>query len=178
MESRSRSIAVVGAVAILLLLAGCSGLSGEETPTQNGTEYHEPASEYLLSADKVVGWEENGTRAPNASAEPPGLESGQVLELKNGSADLQIAVLVFESPEDARTFLDAQRETYRSEGTNTTDVDIGDRAFGVPELTGPNSTISAVDAQQSNVYVQVTGNVPLNASERIARTQLRAITGE
>ncbi|SEO01293.1 hypothetical protein SAMN05216388_100746 [Halorientalis persicus] len=175
MESRSRSIVAVGAVAVLLVLAGCNGAPGGGTPTPSATEYHEPASEYLLSAETLVGWEDNGTRAPGA--EPAGMESGQVLELKNGTANLQIAVLVFESPADARTFLDAQRETYRSEGINTTDVTIGDRAFGVPELTGPNSTIAAVDAQESNVYVQVTGNVPLNASERIARTQLRAITG-
>lgn len=175
MESRSRSVTVVGAVAVLLVLAGCNGVPGGGTPTATTTEYHEPASEYLLSADTVAGWEGNGTRAPGA--EPEGMESGRVLELKNGSANLQIAVLVFEAPADARAFLDAQRETYRSEGVDTTDSSVGDRAFGVPELTGPNSTIAAVDAQESNVYVQVTGNVPLNASEQIARTQLRAITG-
>ena len=169
MESRSRSVAIVGAVAILLVLAGCSGAPGDATPTPNASGYHEPASEYLLSAEQFTNWEGNGTRAPGA--EPEGMESGQVLELKNGSSSLQIALLVFESPADARTFLDAQRETYRGDGINTTNVSVGDRAFGVTSLTE-----TAVNAQQANVYVQVTGTVPLNASEQYARTQLRAVT--
>jgi hypothetical protein len=169
MESRSRSIAVVGVVAVLLLLAGCNGSPGGETPAANGTEYDDPASEYLLSADQFAGWDANGTRSPGAA--PAGMESGQVLELKNGSASLQIALLVFESPAEARSFLEGQRETYESDGINTTNVSVGDRAFATTSLTE-----TAVDAQQSNVYVQVTGNVPLNASEQYARAQLRAVT--
>ena len=167
MQSRSRSIAVVGVVAVLLLLAGCNGSTGGETPTAAG--YHDPASEYLLSADQFAGWEANGTRSPGAA--PVGMESGQVLELRNGSANLQVALLVFESPADARSFLDAQRETYQSDGINTTNVSVGDRAFATVSLTE-----SAIDARQSNVYVQVTGNVPANVSGQYARAQLQAVT--
>ncbi|MFB6084934.1 MAG: hypothetical protein ABEJ94_11895 [Halorientalis sp.] len=169
MDSRSRSIAVVGAVAALLVLAGCSGTPGGGTPTASEPGYHEPAIEYLLSASQFANWEGNGTRPPDAS--PPGMESGRVLELRNGSAELQIAVLVFESPGDARAFLRAQRRTYRSDGINTTNVSVGERAFATTSLTE-----TAVDAQQSNVYVQVVGTVPLNATKQYARAQLRAIT--
>jgi hypothetical protein len=171
MRNRSRSIAVVGAVAVLLVLAGCSGAPSSETPTANGTEYHESASEYLLSAGQFAGWEGNGTRSPGAA--PAGMESGQVLELKNGSANLQIALLVFESPAEAQSFLETQRGTYRSDGINTTEVTVGDHAFATTSLTE-----TAVDAQRSNVYVQVTGNVPLNGSERYVEAQLRAVTDE
>ncbi|WP_424016505.1 hypothetical protein ACOZ4N_11425 [Halorientalis pallida] len=169
MESRSRSVAVVGAVAVLLVLAGCSGVPGDATPTPDASGYHEPASEYLLTAAEFTNWEGNGTRAPGAT--PAGMESGRVLELRNGSSNLQIALLVFESPADARAFLAAQRETYREDGINATNVSVGDRAFGVTSLTE-----TAVNAQQANVYVQVTGTVPLNASEQYARAQLRAVT--
>ncbi|RXK46902.1 hypothetical protein [Halorientalis pallida] len=167
MESGSRSVVVVGAVAVLLVLAGCSGSPGDGTPST--TEYHEPASESLLSAEQFTNWEANGTRAPGAA--PAGMESGRVLELQNGSANLQIALLVFESPADARAFLAAQRETYEGDGINTTNASVGDRAFATTSLTE-----TAVDAQQSNVYVQVTGAVPLNASQQYARAQLRAVT--
>jgi hypothetical protein len=170
MEGRSRSIAVVGVVAVLLL-AGCSGAPGEATPTPNESEYHEPASEYLLSADQFTNWEGNGTRDPGAA--PPGMESGQVLQLKNRSGTLQIAVLVFSSSADAESFLNAQRETYESDGINTSNVSVGDRAFATTSITE-----TAVDARQSNVYVQVTGTVPLNATEQYARAQLRAVTGD
>lgn len=177
MGTRSRRVAVVGILAALVVLTGCTGSQGGVTPTTDGTPagagYHAPASEYLLSADQFAGWTANGTRSPGGpSSSIPGVESGRVLELKNGSASLQIALLVFASPADARSFLRTQRETYRSDGIDTSNVSVGEQAFATTSLTE-----TAVDARQANVYVQVTGNVPLNASTQYARAQLQAVTG-
>mgnify|MGYP006287436319 CR=1 FL=1 len=175
MNARRRVVAI-GLVAVLVTLAGCGQAPGGGTPSATPgasaagpAPYGGSASEYLLSADRLAGWEANGTRAPGAS--PAGLESGRVAEFENGNASLQIAVLVFASPADARSFLAAQRETYRSDGINVTDVGVGDRGFATTSLTE-----TAVDTQQSNVYVQVLGTVSRNASEQYARAQLRAIT--
>jgi hypothetical protein len=154
------------ALALLLVVSGCGQVIGGGPA---GPEYRGEASDYLLTAGEIGdGWTENVTREPNIDASR--IESGRVVELTNGSSELQITVLVFSSASDAGTFLDEQRETYDSNGLNATDVSLGDEGIGATVSTG-----TFLEARTDNVYVQVIGHVPPETAERYLEAQFEKL---
>jgi hypothetical protein len=161
----------MGVVLILILLAaGCSQIGGSPSTPTDAPEYHGNASEYLLTAEEVGdGWEENQTRPPDADA--PAMESGRVIQFRNGSDEFQIAVLIFESDAEAESFYEDQRDTYVSEGFSIVNQTIGERARSISTLDQ-----NLVDSHTSNVYVQVTGDVQLDSAKRHVEEQLGKIT--
>lgn len=158
----------VGAVALALLLvvSGCGQVIGGGS---SGPQYQGEASDYLLTAEEVGdGWTENVTRDPNINSSR--VESGRVVELTNGSAELQITVLVFSSAADSSAFLDEQRRAYDSNGLNATNVSLGDEGIGARVSTG-----TFLEAREDNVYVQVVGNVDPEQAEGYVRAQFEKL---
>jgi hypothetical protein len=160
--------ATVGAVALALLLltAGCGQVIGDGSA---GPAYQGDAGDYLLTADEVGdGWAENVTRDPNVDSSR--IESGRVIELTDGSAELQISVLVFASAADSSTFLDEQRQAYDSNGLNATNASLGDGGIGARVSTG-----TFLEARTDNVYVQVIGNVRPGTAEDYVEAQFEKL---
>jgi hypothetical protein len=165
MAGHSRAPVVAVALALLLTLSGCSALDGGTA----GPTYDGDANDYLLTAEEVGdGWMENRTRDPNIEADR--IESGRVMELTNGSADLQISVLVFPSAAESAAFLDEQRTNYNESGLNATNGSLGDGAIAASVATG-----TFLEVRQDNVYVQVVGNVDIETARRYARAQLEKV---
>lgn len=169
MDQRTRlGMGVV--VTLMLLSAGCGQIGNSPSTPTDATEYHGTASEYLLTAEEVGdGWEENQTRTPDADA--PAMESGRVIQFRNGSNEFQVAVLVFESDSEAESFYRDQRDTYVSEGFTVVNQTIGERARSISTLNQ-----NLVDSHESNLYVQVTGDVELDSAKRYAKEQLEKVT--
>lgn len=164
MADTYRSTVAAVALALLLVTAGCGQLPGGPSGPQYGGE----AGDYLLTADAIAGWEENVTREPSIDADR--IESGQVIELVNGSSELQLSVLVFPSAADAAAFLDEQRATYEENDLDPANRSIGDEAIEAEVPTG-----TFLEVRESNVYVQVVGNVRPEDARAFARAQLRKI---
>lgn len=164
MADTYRSVVAAVALALLLVTAGCGQLPGGAS----GPEYQGDAGDYLLTADAIAGWEENVTREPSIDADRIG--SGQVIELNNGSSELQLSVLVFPSAADAAVFLDEQRATYEENDLDPVNRSIGDQAIEAEVTTG-----TFLEVRESNVYVQVVGNVRPEDARAFARAQLRKI---
>jgi hypothetical protein len=160
--------ATAGAIALALLLvaSGCGQVIGGGPA---GPQYQGAASDYLLTAEEVGdGWTENVTRDPNINSSR--IESGRVIELTNGSAELQITVLVFSSAADSGAFLDEQRRAYNSSGLNATNVSLGDEGIGTTVSTG-----TFLEARTDNVYVQVIGNVQPKTAEGYVEAQFEKL---
>jgi hypothetical protein len=166
MDDTYRSTVGVVALAVLLVAAGCGQVIGGGPA---GPQYQGDASDYLLTAGEVGdSWTENVTRDPNINSSR--IESGRVIELTNGSADLQITVLVFSSAADSGAFLDEQRQAYDSSGLNATNVSLGDEGIGATVSTG-----TFLEARTDNVYVQVIGNVQPETAEGYVRAQFEKL---
>jgi hypothetical protein len=164
MTDTYRSTVAALALAVLLVAAGCGQLTGGAS----GPEFQGDAGEYLLTADTIAGWEENVTREPNIDADR--IESGRVIELVNGSSEIQLSVLVFPAAADAATFMSEQRAAYTENDLGPVNRSLGDGAIEAEVPTG-----TFLDVRESNVYVQVVGNVRPETARQFARAQLRTV---
>lgn len=164
MTDTYRSTVAALALAVLLVASGCGQLTGGTS----GPEYQGNADEYLLTADTITGWEENVTREPTIDTDR--IESGRVIELVNGSSEVQLSVLVFPAAADAATFMSEQRVTYRENDLDPVNRSLGDEAIEAEVTTG-----TFLEVRESNVYVQVVGNVRPDTARQFARAQLRKV---
>lgn len=164
MAGTYRTALAAVALAVLLVASGCGQLTGGAS----GPEYQGDAGDYLLTTDVMTGWEENVTRDPGIDSSR--IQSGQVIELTNGSAELQLSVLVFPSAAESASFLDEQRTAYADSDLNATNRSLGDGAIEAQVTTG-----TFLEVREANVYVQVVGNVRPKAARQFARAQLQKI---
>lgn len=176
---RRRFLAASAAVPVGL--AGCAGNddsndneSADDGGGSGDARFDESATDSLLSASALDGWEQRQVRETDRDAS--GLVAGRVIELQatDRAADLQLGVAVFESADDASSFLDVQATEYRDQFEATVDAEdgLGDEAQTVRFESG-----AAVETRLANLVVQVIGAESPDGLRAIAQQQLDAVTG-
>lgn len=158
------SIATVSAIGI----AGCLGGNGDSSPDE---PIEGDASDLILSesviSDMLPGsWVEEGTRPPKS--EPVGMESAEIkiLSREDGDDELEHGISVFDSIENAESFIDDEREE------DYDDEDIGDESFSTSAL---GSTVLL--ARVRNVVVQEFGTPHISNQRQLAKEQIKEMTG-
>jgi len=155
-------ILVIGGIGAYLFLSS-DGDGGGET-------YHGDVSEYLLTEDEIEGgWTKSEIREPNI--EIGTMESGRAINFDRNRDNLTVAVVVFESIEDARQSMDDRRSTYESYGGYT------ERDLGEESISGSFLGRTFFDVRIGNVHVQVYGNISLTNIREYAEQQVEKIEG-
>jgi len=160
------------AIVVILIVSGGTIWFLTRDGTSNGDEetYHGDASEYLLTEGEIGDdWTKNKTREPNFESE--GTETGRVINFDRNGDNLTIAVIVFESIEDAQQQMDDQRTTYEGYGEYT-EQDLGDESIAM-SFWGR----TYFDVRIGNAYIQVYGDLHLSIIRGYAEQQVEKIEG-
>ncbi len=169
MDKKIFTILAVGFLLIsAMAITGCTDSSDEDS--EGTEEYHENASEYLLTEDEIGDdWTKNKTREPNF--EPVGMETGRVINFDRNGDNLTVVVMVLESIEDAENLTDDQRDTYQSY-SELTEQDLGDDSFSFNWFG-----TTYLNIRLSNIYIQIYGDSPLNVIKGYGQQQIDVIKG-